>query len=100
MQIRLDNIMIGISGGDSVDPITGRRVLLINEVDKEGKPTGYSVLVPLDEAQIAHLHSQTSAVATVSEDEARRLLDEAVPASPELELEQKRRSRRLGRRGT
>ena len=100
MQIRVDNPAVGVTTADNVDPITGRRILLVTENDEAtGEPTGLSIVVPLTPQMIEHLHRQTSPISISDEAEARRLLDEAVPASPELELEQTRRARRLGRRG-
>lgn len=98
MQIRIENGACGITAADQRDPITGERILLIQETNEAGEPTGLSVILPVDEKVIAHLHRQTSPIVVTDDGEARRLLDEALPASPELELEQKRRSRRLGRR--
>lgn len=99
MQIRLNRPAVGITDPDQLDPISGKRILLVTENDDAGNPTGVSIVVELEPAMIEHLHQQTSPIVRTDPAEARRLLDEAVPASPELELEQKRRSRRLGRRG-
>ena len=98
MQIRLNRPAVGITDPDQLDPISGKRILLVTENDDEGKPTGLSIVVELEDAMIEHLHQQTSPIVRTSEAEAARLLDEAVPASPELELEHRRRGRRLGRR--
>lgn len=69
MQIRLDNAKIGLS--DNPDPITGNRVLLIQDVNLDvpvGKGvarSGFSIIVPLDPQSIQHLHRQTSPVEIV-----------------------------------
>lgn len=61
-EIRVASSAVGVSDADNLDPITGRRVLLIQELDGEGKPTGFTIVCPIAQATIEHLHRQTSPI--------------------------------------
>lgn len=57
LELRLENCGVGLSRPDERDPISGHRVLLLVDQD-----TGTRVVVPVDDAVVAHLHEQTSAI--------------------------------------
>lgn len=73
-EIRLSSTAVGLSDADNLDPITGRRVLLIQELDGEGKPTGYAIVCPIAQATIEHLHRQTSPIVKTSDVELEAIL--------------------------